>query len=144
LPEKALLLQPNPYFHTEAIYIKLESAAQRATLESDIQKNFVEFLRMLMYAALDNAANFDHEKALEILKINDFREMIWAAATRRRIHRRSMGSLLQHRKSFIQKTGKRDSFSIPAWVEEMEPDLLDTFRVDSSSPEAGTDQSVET
>jgi hypothetical protein len=138
--EKELLFESNPYFHINNIYLRLEAIAQQAAEVSMVQENFLEFMRMLLYAALDLSSGFSHEQELEILKNERFREICWRAATCQRIHRRSMGSLLERRKAFIKKTELYNAFPIPSWVGEMEPDLLEAHRVDHPGGQNGLNE----
>jgi len=125
VPEKELIFSRNDYFHNDTIYAELERVAAHALNEATIQENFVELMGMLLYAAYSPQSSFNRAAALEVLAIDRFREMLWKAATCRRIHRRSIGSLLVERKKFVTASGKSDALPIPSWVQEFKPDLLE-------------------
>jgi len=127
--EKALLFNPNRFFHNERIHRRLEALAERASVDSTIQKNFVEYIGMLMFAAFQNKGYFDNDGAIALLLDHGFREMLWMAATSRRIHRRSMGDLLDQRRSFIQRTHLVDALPVPDWVTRDEPGLVEHFPI---------------
>jgi hypothetical protein len=127
--EKELLFNTNPFFHNERIHRRLAALADRASVDSTIQKNFVEYIGMLMFAAFQNKGYFDNDAAMALLMDHGFREMLWSAATCRRIHRRKMGDLLDQRRNFIQRTHLVDALPIPGWVSIEDPGLVEHFPI---------------
>ncbi len=132
IPEKDLLFVPNSFFYSEANLAALDGIAQEAKEDRAIQQNFEELISILFYAAFSNSAHnpFSPDLALKVLSDGRFREMIWEAATCVRLHRRTMGSLLEGRKSYILITRQYEALPIPEWVKQEDPDLIEVFGVE--------------
>ncbi|NPV89962.1 MAG: hypothetical protein HPY50_04200 [Firmicutes bacterium] len=71
---------------------------------------------MALYGSVDRASSFNQEKALKIFRDDVIREMLWTSATKNRIHRRIMGSLLEKRRKLEGILNRNDILPIPDWV----------------------------
>lgn len=126
--EKRLLLELNEYFYSDENKQKLETMATEAQKNDIVQKNFLEFLTMLLHTGLSKpGSTYPPDGALKILTDDELREVIWSAATCRRIHRRTIGSLITYKKELAEKINKQDIFPLPEWVRVHEPDLIEVL-----------------
>jgi len=120
LAEKELLFSESSEFHTNEIYEKLDGIAQKAKHDIAIQKNFVEFIRMLFYSATEGTDWAMPEESQKILKIERFRKIVWGAVTAKPLNGRTIGDTEGKRKIIIQKffEGNEDILPVPAWWQE--------------------------
>ncbi|MFX0201968.1 MAG: P-loop NTPase fold protein, partial [Candidatus Hodarchaeota archaeon] len=124
--EKRLLLELNEYFYSDENKQELKRMATEAQKDAILRNNFLDFLRMLLDTGLSKrGSTWAPDGALKILTDDELREVIWNAATSRRIHRRAIGSLIRDKKELAEKINKQDIFPLPEWVRAHEPDLIE-------------------
>jgi hypothetical protein len=92
--EKAILFKGDTLFHAQDSYDRLKAIADKAKNNLEIQKNFVEFLRMLFYYATEGVLGWvSHEDVIKLVKKEEFFKIIWNVAICRPFNRRLIGSL---------------------------------------------------
>lgn len=114
--EKSILFKYDSIFHSADSRIKLKAIADKAKDNIEIQKNFVEFLRMLFYYATEGCLGWvSHEDVIKLVQNKEFFEIIWQATTCRPLNRRLIGSL----EGYINRLGSvitdKDYFKRPQW-----------------------------
>lgn len=119
-PEKDLILKPDTSFHTPPIRAHLRRLAADASTSPVIQRNFLEYVRMLLWAALGNG--FDAEAARRLVLDDQWMPMVWNAALSERIHSRTLGSLLENREKLRVALNNATLLPSPSWVREVEPE----------------------
>lgn len=92
--EKKILFKDDTLFHAQDSYDRLKVIADKAKNNLEIQKNFVEFLRMLFYYATEGVLGWvSHEDVIKLVKKEEFFKIIWNASICRPLNRRLVGSL---------------------------------------------------
>lgn len=126
--EKRLFTQLDQDFYSLDNKQMLLDLAQHSSTDKTIHSNFVEMLRLLLYAT-EPDSSFDNKEALKVLEDDEIRELLWNAVTARRIHHRMVGTLLDYRRKLATRLKKKEIMPIPSWMLEFEPDLIEEFKI---------------
>jgi len=126
IPEKRLLFYKHTLFHNRDVYDRLREISKQAPNSLEIQKNFLEYVRMLFYAATEYVAWTEQEKARELVKEKELMDIIWQAVVSRQMNRRMVGSLERERKKIIKDILQdKDALPVPRWWVELISDVED-------------------
>ena len=124
IPEKRLLFYKNSLFHNNSIYDRLREISKEAPNNPIIQKNFVEYTRMLFYASTNHVGWTEPEEARNLLKEKEFMDIVWTAVVSRRMNRRTVGSLEKDRKMIIKEFLKDEkALPVPNWWKDLISDV---------------------
>ena len=114
--EKTILFKADSLFYRAESYAKLRVVADKAKNNIEIQKNFVEFLRMLFYYATKGCLGWvSHEDIVNLVKKQEFFKIIWQATTCRALNRRLIGSLEDYIKQLSSVITDENCFKRPQW-----------------------------
>ncbi len=113
--EKIILLKEGSSFHTAGTHYKLKELSKKAKKNIEIQKNFVEALRMLCYGATDGIDWANQEEVRGLINKKDFFESIWNGATCSPLNRRLIGSLEGYIKKLSSVVTDEKIFERPQW-----------------------------
>lgn len=123
-------------FHIAEIYGKLKELSEKAKENIEIQKNFVETLRMFCYGATDGIGWVTQEEVRELINKKDFFESVWHGATCRPLNRRLVGSLEKYIKRLSTGITEEKTFERPQWWLALTAD-----KVEDKSKKVSGDQS---
>jgi len=114
--EKTILFKGDSPFHSADAYTKLQAIADKAKNNIEIQKNFVELLRMLFYYATEGCLGWvSHEDVVKLIQKQGFFKIIWKATTCRPLNRRLIGSLEDYINRLSSVIADKDYFERPQW-----------------------------
>ena len=113
--EKRIFLKDDSSFHTVETHDKLKKLSKKAKENVEIQKNFVEALRMLCYGATDGIGWVTQEEVRGLINKKDFFESVWTGATCRPLNRRLIGSLEDYIKKLSSVVTDVKTFERPKW-----------------------------
>lgn len=114
--EKQILFKDGTTFHTQENYVKLKIIADKAKNTLEIQKNFVELLRMLCYGATEGIMGWvTQEDVRKLIGKKDFFNIIWTASVCRPLNRRLVGSLEEYIKQLSLVVQDQGYFERPPW-----------------------------
>ena len=114
--EKTILFKGDSSFHSEEAYVKLQAIADKAKDNIEIQKNFVELIRMLFYYATEGSLGWvSHEDVVALVKKAEFFKIVWQATTCRPLNRRLVGSLEGYVKRLENGDTAENYFKRPQW-----------------------------
>jgi hypothetical protein len=113
--EKEILLKDGTLFHTQESYLKLKNIADKAKSNLEIQKNFVELLRMLFYGATEGISWVTQEEVRKLIGKKDFFDIVWAASVCRPLNRRLIGTFEQYIKPLSSVVEDQNCFERPSW-----------------------------
>ena len=113
--EKRILLKDGTSFHTAEIHGKLKELSEKAKENIEIQKNFVEALRMFCYGATDGIGWATQEEVLKLINKKVFFESLWRGATCHPLNRRLVGSLEEYIKRLSAGITDEKTFERPLW-----------------------------
>ena len=113
--EKRILLKDESSFHTTGTYDKLKEISKKAKENIEIQKNFVEALRLLCYGATDGIGWVTQQDAQKLINKKDFFGSVWNGATCRPLNRRLVGSLEGYVKGLSSVVTDEKTFERPQW-----------------------------
>jgi hypothetical protein len=117
---KNLLFTRDSSFHSStANRERLRELSNRAHQDSEIQRNFLTYFRMLCYGAFEARGSFDMEKCGDMLKDTDLLKFVWKAAVSRPLNPRVAGDLYRHRKKLIEKGVSSDVVATPQWWDKL-------------------------
>jgi hypothetical protein len=122
--EKRILLKDDASFHTTEIHDRLKEISQKAKGNIEIQKNFVEALRMFCYGATDGIGWVTQEEVRKLINKKDFFESVWNGATCRPLNRRLVGSLEEYIKRLSSVVSDEKTFERPQWWLALTADKL--------------------
>ena len=123
--QKEIAFDSKSPFHNETFRQELLTLASKAPQNITIQKNFLNYLSQLIFAATEQSSSFDLQSSRSILRDYDFIKSIWMAAVTRRLNRRVMGSLKNDRQRLIAEFQfTEDCLPVPAWWVNMEKEEL--------------------
>lgn len=126
LAEKRLLFYKSSLFHNKNFYKQLKEISQKASNNPEIQKNFLEYIRMLFYASTEHVGWVKQEEARKLLNEKEFMDIVWKAVVSRRIYRRTVGSLEKERVKIKKDILKDDkAFPVPKWWDDLISDVRD-------------------
>lgn len=126
IPEKHLLFHKHPLFHNRDIYDRLKEISKESPDSLEIQKNFLEYVRMLFYAATEYVDWAEQEKARELLREKELMDIIWQAVISRPMNRRMVGSLERERIKIIKDIFQdKGALPVPHWWIELVSDVED-------------------
>jgi hypothetical protein len=121
--EKTLITSDNEFFFNSECIIKLKELSTRSKENNIIHENFIKYLRMLFYSAIDVTSwGVTNEQSLEVIKKEEFIKIIWEGVISKGLNRRTVGSIEGHRKKIIEKIGC-DLFPLPIWWQEEISDM---------------------
>jgi hypothetical protein len=104
---------------------RLAEAAARTAVDPVAHGNFLSYLRLLRFGALQPGGPFCMDHCRTLLADREFTALLWSAAVARPLNLRTVGALRENREEMIQKLGiPRDAFSRPKWLEEREAELV--------------------
>ncbi|MBI5452824.1 hypothetical protein HY945_05155 [Candidatus Gottesmanbacteria bacterium] len=113
--EKRILLKDGSSFHTAETHNKLKELSEKAKENIEIQKNFVEALRMLCYGATDGIGWATQQEVQKLINKKEFFGSVWNGATCRPLNRRLVGSLEDYIKSLSSIVTDDKTFERPRW-----------------------------
>jgi len=114
--EKIILFKSDSPYHSAKSYSKLQAIADKAKNNIEIQKNFVEFLRMLFYYSAEGCLGWvSNEDVIKLVQKQEFFKIIWQATTCRPLNKRLIGSLESHIKQFGFVVTDENYFNRPQW-----------------------------
>jgi len=114
--EKTILFKSDSPFHSVDSYTKLQSIAGKARNNIEIQKNFVEFLRMLFYYATEGALGWaPQEEVIKLISKKEFFKIIWDGSICRPLNRRLVGSLEGYINRLSSVITTNNYFERPQW-----------------------------
>ena len=124
LAEKRLLFYKHPLFHNKSVYKQLKEISQNASNNPEIQKNFLEYIRMLFSVSTEHVDWAKQEEARKPLNEKEFMDIVWKAVVSRRMYRRTIGSLEKERVKIKKDILKDDkAFPVPKWWEDLISDV---------------------
>jgi hypothetical protein len=122
--ERAFATEPDSPFHAVAVRSRLAALAARAAEEPVVHENFLSYLRMLRFGALQPGGSLATGHCRTLLADVEFTTMLWSAAVARPLNLRTVGALRENREEMIQQLGiPPDVFSRPRWLAEREAEL---------------------
>ncbi len=113
--------EKSPLFADEKLFKQFKAVALLANSNSEIQKNFLQFMGLLEYGhshGLRGARNSDLEG---ILKNKELMKLVWEAATCNRIQYRMLKDLEDDRTKFNSLLGE-EILTMPDWTSKDHPD----------------------
>jgi len=113
--EKRILLKDDSSFHTAETHNKLKELSEKAKKDIEMQKNFVEALRMLCYGATDGIGWVTQQEVQKLINKKEFFGSVWNGATCRPLNRRLVGSLEDYIKSLSSIVTDDKTFERPRW-----------------------------
>jgi len=113
--EKMILLKDKTPFHNDDLYKELRAVAGSSKDNIEVQKNFVETLRMFFYGATDGNGWVNPEEVQNLIKKKAFFEIIWNAAICQPLNRRLVGSLEDYIKKLSPIVQDAEYFKRPEW-----------------------------
>lgn len=114
--EKTILFKGDSPFHSVDVYTKLQAIADKAKNNIEIQKNFVELLRMLFYYATEGCLGWvSHEEVVKLVQKQEFFKIIWKATTCRPLNRRLIGALEDYLNRLNSAIADKNCFERPQW-----------------------------
>lgn len=123
--ERDFATDPASPFHSAAMRARLAEAAARTAVDPVAHGNFLSYLRLLRFGALQPGGPFCMDHCRTLLADREFTALLWSAAVARPLNLRTVGALRENREEMIQKLGiPRDAFSRPKWLEEREAELV--------------------
>lgn len=126
LYEKGLLFKGPSAFHTPENYKRLKAIADKAKDNFEIQKNFVEFCRMLFYSVTDFVDWARPDEVKQLLLNDVFREIVWTATTVNPLNGRTVGSLEEERQKLLRTVFSSDEKKLP--VPKWWQDIIQSFK----------------
>ncbi|HTC23663.1 MAG TPA: P-loop NTPase fold protein, partial [Gemmatimonadales bacterium] len=125
--EGNLATDPESPFHSPAMRERLAETAARAAQDPVVHGNFLSYLRMLRFGALQGGGPFSSDNCRTLLGDRGFTAMLWSAAVARPLNLRTVGTLRENREEMIERLGlPREAFSLPKWLEDREAELART------------------
>lgn len=120
-------------FHSAPMRAHLAALANDAAENAVVHDNFLAYLRMLRFGALQADGPFVVEECRRLLSDRAFTSMLWSAAVARPLNLRTVGTLRENREQMIEQLGiPRSAFKRPNWLVERESELP-PLRVDTGS-----------
>jgi hypothetical protein len=119
--EKILLLNESSVFHKQENYMRLNIIAKKAKNNLDIQNNFIECLRILLYGIADSMGynEITSEKIISLIKKETFVEIIWNAAICNSLNKRTVRTFEDYLENNIEKQiDNKNLFTRPKWWNE--------------------------
>ncbi len=111
-------------FHTAPMRAHLAALANAAAENAVVHDNFLSYLRMLRFGALQADGPFSAQECRSLLADRAFTSMLWSAAVARPLNLRTVGTLRENREEMIEQLGiPRSAFKRPNWLVERESEL---------------------
>ena len=111
-------------FHSEVMRARLATLAKDAAENAVVHDNFLSYLRMLRFGALQAGGPFSTQECRRLLADRAFTSMLWSAAVARPLNLRTVGTLRENREQMIEQLGiPPDAFKRPNWLLERESEL---------------------
>lgn len=125
ISEKKIFLKDSTFFHSTDSYGRLKNISERAKDNTEIQKNFVEALRMLCYGATGGIEWATQEEVQQLIKKKEFFSIIWSAAVCRPLIRPLVGWLEGYIKRLSSVVQDEKHFERPQWWQALIADKVD-------------------
>ncbi|TRZ48783.1 hypothetical protein D4Q80_03305 [bacterium] len=127
--EKVILFKGDASFHTQDRYSRLKTIADKAKNNIEIQKNFVEFLRMLFYYATEGVLGWvSREDVIKLVQKEAFFKIIWTTSVCRPLNMRLVGSLEGYIKQLSAVVTDEKYFDRPQWWQALIADKADDVK----------------
>ena len=111
-------------FHSAPMRAHLAALAGTAARNAVVHDNFLSYLRMLRFGALQQEGPFSAPECRRLLADHAFTSMLWGAAVSRPLNLRTVGTLRENREQIIEQLGiPRSAFQRPNWLVERESEL---------------------
>jgi hypothetical protein len=111
-------------FHSAPMRAHLAALANDAAENAVVHDNFLAYLRMLRFGALQADGPFVVDECRRLLSDGAFTSMLWSAAVARPLNLRTVGTLRENREQMIEQLGiPRSAFKRPNWLVERESEL---------------------
>ncbi len=118
---KHLLFNDKSQFHKNNSYrARLKEISLKAKKNSDIQRNFLTYFRMLYYGGYKEGGSFPRSECQALLKDHELLKLIWEAAVAQPLNPRMAGSLYRDRHDLIKQGIPEDLLPTPRWWERIE------------------------
>ena len=132
-PEKLVAFDPRSAFHHGEARTSLLGTAERAVDDVGIQRNFLSYLRMLLYGALEGGS-FERSECRALLRDLDLVLSVWQAALASPLNPRVVGSLRSQLSAAEQvREIALPELDYPAWWARMVEPPSESRAVEPSS-----------
>ena len=122
--ERDFATNPDSPFHSAPMRAHLTTLANAAAENAVVHDNFLAYLRMLRFGALQADGPFSVQACRRLLADRAFTSMLWSAAVARPLNLRTVGTLRENREQMIEQLGiPRSAFKRPNWLAERESEL---------------------
>ncbi len=122
--EREFVTSADSPFHSAPMRAHLAALANEAGKNAVVHDNFLSYLRMLRYGALQADGLFSAQECRRLLTDRGFTSMLWSAAVSRPLNLRTVGTLRENREQIIEQLGlPRSVFECPTWLIEREAEL---------------------
>jgi len=115
LVQKYFLFRADSGFYTPEARESLRHAATRAAESPAVQRNFLEFLRLLTYGITNTLGVVTSQEVIPLARDREIVGMAWKAATARELQPRTTGSLKQNREVLARVAATDEHLPLPEW-----------------------------
>ena len=112
---KWLLFRGSSEFFQRGGRDAIRRAASEAAVDPEVQKNFLEFLRLLALALKGEMPVVSPEEADDIAKDREMIAEVWQAATATPLQPRMQGSMNDVRRTIAESCGSEEQLPLPSW-----------------------------
>ena len=122
--ERDFATNPDSPFHSAPMRAHLTALAHDAAGNAIVHDNFLAYLRVLRFGALQADGPFSVQACRRLLADRGFTSMLWSAAVARPLNLRTVGALRENREQLIEQLGiPRSAFERPNWLAAREAEL---------------------
>jgi hypothetical protein len=117
---KNLLFTKDSFLHSHTPYReRLRDTSLRVSQDREIQRNFLNYFRMLCHGALETTSSFHLDKCEELLQDTELLKFVWTAAVAHPLNPRAAGSLHRYYEKLISKGISSDLLPKPRWWDQL-------------------------